>query len=72
MNLRAELVARTLATYKQLRDVVVVDAVPRLPSGKGVFGAPCATSGWRTRGSPRGLNPVRRPAGSGPLSPQGV
>ena len=29
-----ELVARTLATYKQLRDVVVVDAVPRLPSGK--------------------------------------
>ena len=29
-----ELVARTLATYKQLRDVVVVEAVPRLPSGK--------------------------------------
>jgi len=29
-----ELVARTLATYKGLRDVVVVEAVPRLPSGK--------------------------------------
>ena len=29
-----ELVARMLATYKQLRDVVVVDAIPRLPSGK--------------------------------------
>lgn len=29
-----QLVARTLATYKQLRDVVVVDAIPRLPSGK--------------------------------------
>ena len=28
------LVARSLATYKQLRHVVVVDAVPRLPSGK--------------------------------------
>lgn len=28
------LVADTLATYKQLRHVVVVDAVPRLPSGK--------------------------------------
>jgi acyl-CoA synthetase (AMP-forming)/AMP-acid ligase II len=28
------LVADTLATYKQLREVVVVDAVPRLPSGK--------------------------------------
>ncbi len=27
-------VAETLATYKQLRHVVVVDAVPRLPSGK--------------------------------------
>jgi long-chain acyl-CoA synthetase len=27
-------VADSLATYKQLRDVVVVDAVPRLPSGK--------------------------------------
>jgi acyl-CoA synthetase (AMP-forming)/AMP-acid ligase II len=29
-----ELVASSLATYKQLRHVVVVDAVPRLPSGK--------------------------------------
>ena len=28
------LVAGSLATYKQLRDVVVVDAIPRLPSGK--------------------------------------
>jgi long-chain acyl-CoA synthetase len=28
------LVAETLATYKQLREVVVVDEVPRLPSGK--------------------------------------
>jgi acyl-CoA synthetase (AMP-forming)/AMP-acid ligase II len=28
------LVADSLATYKNLRDVVVVDAVPRLPSGK--------------------------------------
>ncbi|HZU78505.1 MAG TPA: AMP-binding protein [Acidimicrobiales bacterium] len=28
------LVADTLATYKQLRHVLVVDAVPRLPSGK--------------------------------------
>jgi len=28
------LVADTLATYKQLRDVVVVDEIPRLPSGK--------------------------------------
>jgi acyl-CoA synthetase (AMP-forming)/AMP-acid ligase II len=27
-------VADTLATYKQLRQVVVVDAIPRLPSGK--------------------------------------
>jgi len=30
----ADLVARSLATYKRLRHVVVVDAVPRLPSGK--------------------------------------
>ncbi len=29
-----QLVADTLATYKQLRHVIVVDAVPRLPSGK--------------------------------------
>jgi acyl-CoA synthetase (AMP-forming)/AMP-acid ligase II len=29
-----ELVARSLATYKQLHAVVVVDAIPRLPSGK--------------------------------------
>jgi long-chain acyl-CoA synthetase len=29
-----QLVASSLATYKQLRHVVVVDAVPRLPSGK--------------------------------------
>jgi len=29
-----QLVAETLATYKQLRHVVFVDAVPRLPSGK--------------------------------------
>jgi acyl-CoA synthetase (AMP-forming)/AMP-acid ligase II len=29
-----ELVASSLATYKQLRHVVVVDAIPRLPSGK--------------------------------------
>ena len=28
------LVADTLANYKQLREVVVVDAIPRLPSGK--------------------------------------
>ncbi len=32
-ELRA-LVADTLASYKQLREVVVVDAIPRLPSGK--------------------------------------
>jgi acyl-CoA synthetase (AMP-forming)/AMP-acid ligase II len=30
----AELVASSLATYKHLRAVVVVDAIPRLPSGK--------------------------------------
>jgi long-chain acyl-CoA synthetase len=29
-----ELVARSLSTYKQLRAVVVVDAIPRSPSGK--------------------------------------
>jgi len=29
-----ELVAKSLATYKQVRHVVVVDAIPRLPSGK--------------------------------------
>jgi long-chain acyl-CoA synthetase len=29
-----QLVARSLATYKQLRHVVVVEAIPRLPSGK--------------------------------------
>ncbi len=29
-----ELVARSLATYKQVRHVVFVDAIPRLPSGK--------------------------------------
>lgn len=29
-----QLVASSLATYKQLRRVVVVDAIPRLPSGK--------------------------------------
>ncbi len=29
-----QVVAASLATYKQVRDVVVVDAVPRLPSGK--------------------------------------
>jgi long-chain acyl-CoA synthetase len=29
-----DLVATSLATYKHLRDVVVVDAIPRLPSGK--------------------------------------
>ncbi len=29
-----QLVAGSLATYKQLRHVVVVDAIPRLPSGK--------------------------------------
>jgi acyl-CoA synthetase (AMP-forming)/AMP-acid ligase II len=28
------LVADSLATYKRLRRVVVVDAIPRLPSGK--------------------------------------
>ncbi len=28
------LVADTLATYKQVREVVVVDSIPRLPSGK--------------------------------------
>jgi len=28
------LVARSLATYKHLRSIVVVDAIPRLPSGK--------------------------------------
>jgi len=27
-------IAGTLATYKRLREVIVVDAVPRLPSGK--------------------------------------
>ena len=31
---RSELVADSLATYKQLRHVVVVDTIPRLPSGK--------------------------------------
>ena len=30
----AQLVADSLATYKRLRHVVVVDAIPRLPSGK--------------------------------------
>jgi long-chain acyl-CoA synthetase len=29
-----DLVARSLATYKQLHEVVVVDAIPRLASGK--------------------------------------
>ena len=29
-----QLVSRTLATYKQLREIVVVDTIPRLPSGK--------------------------------------
>jgi acyl-CoA synthetase (AMP-forming)/AMP-acid ligase II len=29
-----QLVADSLATYKQLREIIVVDAVPRLPSGK--------------------------------------
>jgi acyl-CoA synthetase (AMP-forming)/AMP-acid ligase II len=29
-----QLVADSLANYKQLRHVVVVDAIPRLPSGK--------------------------------------
>ncbi len=29
-----QLVADSLATYKHLREVVVVDAIPRLPSGK--------------------------------------
>jgi acyl-coenzyme A synthetase/AMP-(fatty) acid ligase len=29
-----DLVARSLATYKHLRHLVVVDQVPRLPSGK--------------------------------------
>lgn len=29
-----QLVADTLATYKQVRHVVIVDAIPRLPSGK--------------------------------------
>jgi long-chain acyl-CoA synthetase len=29
-----KLVATMLASYKQLREVVVVDAIPRLPSGK--------------------------------------
>ena len=29
-----QLVADSLATYKQVREVVVVDAIPRLPSGK--------------------------------------
>ena len=32
-ELRA-LVADSLATYKQVRHVVVVDVIPRLPSGK--------------------------------------
>ena len=30
----AQLVADSLATYKHLRHVVVVDEIPRLPSGK--------------------------------------
>jgi long-chain acyl-CoA synthetase len=30
----AQLVAESLATYKQLRHVVIVDTIPRLPSGK--------------------------------------
>jgi acyl-CoA synthetase (AMP-forming)/AMP-acid ligase II len=29
-----QLVADTLATYKQLHEVVIVDEIPRLPSGK--------------------------------------
>jgi acyl-CoA synthetase (AMP-forming)/AMP-acid ligase II len=29
-----QLVADSLATYKQLGDVIVVDSIPRLPSGK--------------------------------------
>ena len=29
-----QLVADSLATYKQLRHVVVVETIPRLPSGK--------------------------------------
>ena len=29
-----DLVAGSLATYKRLREIVVVDAIPRLPSGK--------------------------------------
>ena len=29
-----QLVADSLATYKHVRHVVVVDAIPRLPSGK--------------------------------------
>jgi acyl-coenzyme A synthetase/AMP-(fatty) acid ligase len=29
-----QLVADSLATYKQLRHVVIVEAIPRLPSGK--------------------------------------
>jgi acyl-coenzyme A synthetase/AMP-(fatty) acid ligase len=29
-----QLVADSLATYKHLRHLVVVDAIPRLPSGK--------------------------------------
>ena len=29
-----DLVRKSLATYKQLRHLVVVDAIPRLPSGK--------------------------------------
>ena len=29
-----QLVARSLATYKRLRRVVIVDEIPRLPSGK--------------------------------------
>ena len=29
-----QLVTEALATYKQLRQVVVVDTIPRLPSGK--------------------------------------
>jgi acyl-coenzyme A synthetase/AMP-(fatty) acid ligase len=29
-----DLVASSLANYKQLRQVIVVDTIPRLPSGK--------------------------------------
>jgi acyl-CoA synthetase (AMP-forming)/AMP-acid ligase II len=47
-----DLVARSLATYKQLHEVIVVDEVPRLPSGK-VLRRTLAANWVETSGAPR-------------------